>query len=371
MNQLNDLMANYSTLAIALLLMILLVLLYIIIKQKSDKPQDLKEHEEVIPEAHKHINIFATVKESHEHQEKPAEEELHKEEPKEEEAKTEEAKEAGLQPKVPGSKIIKKKREYIPHGPVTKESFNIFAGLKILVAEDNLINQKVINGVLGDSGMHVVMADNGQEALDILKNEKDFSIVLMDAHMPVMDGFEATKNIRADDSLDHVLVVALSGDTATDDIKKMSEAGMQEHLEKPLKMEKLYEILYSYIDMKESAQSEEKNEAQILNIDEGIEICGSDSDLYKEVLSEFLTMYKDADQKIKSYMAKDQIDSIKRLLLDISGISANIGADKLAEVSTEFREVLNNNQEDKFFNAEKQFHDIMNKVIEDIENYMH
>lgn len=357
MNEINNFISNYLTETIAVLSIVILSLLYIIIKQRSDHPKDLKEHEKLQHDEQKHIEIFKNA--------------VDKKEAIKTAADTTKSQEKILKEDTTRNKTIPKKRELVSHDPITKDSFRIFSGLKILVAEDNLINQKVINGILGDSGMQVVMANDGQEALDILKNDKDFSIVFMDAHMPVLDGFEATRSIRADRSLDHVLVAALSGDTAADDIKKMNDAGMQEHLEKPLKMEKLFEILYCYIDMKNSDKVENKKTAQILNIEEGIEICGSDRDLYKEVLSEFISMYKDADQNIKTLMAKDEKEAVKRLLLDISGISANIGADKLAEISTEFREVLSSNQEHDFFNLEKKFIETFSKVAEEIESYTH
>lgn len=369
MNKINEFFTQYLAETIVLILVIFLVLLYVIIKQRSDKPKDLKEHEEPEKDEKRHINIFSTTPEekTEEAVEEEVEEELQEpEEIEEVPAKAEAA---------PAIKTIKKKREFVSHGPITKESFNIFAGSKLLVAEDNMINQKVINGILGDSGMIVVMADDGQEALDILQKDKDFSIVLMDAHMPRVDGYEATRQIRQDSSLDHLLVVALSGDTAADDIRKMYNVGMQEHLEKPLKMDKLFEVIYCYIDMKDDPQSSEQADEnreydEILNIEEGLEICGGDNELYKEVLSEFTTMYQDSDQKIKLFMAKDDIDSIQRLLLDISGISANIGADRLADVSTEFREVLNNHQENNYFEAEEKFKDTLSQVLTKIEAHM-
>ncbi|MBU0631635.1 response regulator [bacterium] len=367
MNQINEFFTMYLTETIALILAVLLILLYVIIKQKGDKPKDLKEHQELKKDEHKPVHIFSDAK-------------IDQDEVIQEIPEVQEVEEEVLPEKKPVLKIIQKKRELTDHGPITKESFKIFDGSKILVAEDNMINQKVINGILGDSGMRIVIANDGQEALDILKEDKDFSIVLMDAHMPRVDGYEATKRIREDSSLDHLLVVALSGETSTDDIRKMYNVGMQEHLEKPLKMDKLYEVLYCYIDMKnDDLQTEQKNEDKeppkrqdtILNIEEGIEICGGDNELYKEVLSEFLTMYEDADQKINSLMAKDQIDAVKELLLDISGISANIGADSLADITTEFREILNNNQEERFFEIQEKFKDTLSQVIGDITAHMH
>ena len=227
--------------------------------------------------------------------------------------------------------------------------------------------------MLGDSGINIIMADNGKKVLDILKNDKDIYVVLMDAHMPIVDGFEATKSIRADSSLDHLLVVALSGDTAVDDIKKMKNAGMQEYLEKPLKIEKLYDTLYCYLDTVNGNKTEHTNLKQenVLHVDEGIEICGGDTNLYKEILSEFLSMYQDTDLKIKALIAKDDVNAVKKILLDISGISANIGANKLAEVSTKFREILNNNESEKYFLIEDEFDTIFSTLVNEMKSHLH
>ena len=138
------------------------------------------------------------------------------------------------------------KREIPPHGEISRENFKEFAGERVLVAEDNLINQKIIKGLLADTGIEVVLADDGQIALDILERDSNFLMVLMDVQMPRVDGFEATRQIRANPNYNHIVVVALSGDTAADNIEKMKVAGMSEQLEKPLKMTALYDILYAY-----------------------------------------------------------------------------------------------------------------------------
>jgi CheY-like chemotaxis protein len=194
----------------------------------------------------------------------------------------------------------------------------------------------------------------------------------MDAHMPIVDGFEATELIRADKTLDHLLVVALSGDTAADDIKKMKNVGMQEYLEKPLKIDKLYDILYAYIDIVNDIKlnSSHTKTSKLLHVEEGIEICGGDEELFKEILSEFLDMYEDTDKKIKFFIAKDDVNSAKKLLLDISGISANIGANKLSEVSTQLREALNNDEKNSLFDKEEKFTQTLLSICTEIRSYL-
>lgn len=232
------------------------------------------------------------------------------------------------------------------HGKITKEDFKIFAGERILLAEDNLINQKVILGVLGDSGIEVVIANDGQEALDILQTDTDFVIILMDAHMPRVDGFEATKAIRHHPKYNHITVVALSGDTATDDIKKMKEAGMDEHLEKPLKVDDLYEILYQY-SSKVSPQEEAtgtSSDMTTLDTQRGLQICGNDANFYHDILKEFLSAYSNSAQELEVLLKNAKMAQADQLLLDIVGVSANIGADALTVCANDLKNSIKTNQ---------------------------
>ena len=237
------------------------------------------------------------------------------------------------------STVERKKRVSQRDGrKITKGDFADFSGQRLLIAEDNLINQKVINGVLNESGIDVVMADDGQFVLDILEKDSDFEIILMDAHMPRVDGFEATRAIRENPAYDHIVVVALSGDTASDDIRHMREAGMEEHLEKPLKMDSLYDIMSMYysdneptVEVTPEAQPEleieiDVNELATLDYDAGLEICGNDEVMYKELLKEFFVTYKDSSKRMHaSLVAKDYAEA-KNILIDVKGTSSNMGA---------------------------------------------
>ncbi|WP_415396295.1 response regulator [Sulfurimonas sp. CS5] len=127
-----------------------------------------------------------------------------------------------------------------------KEKFKNFAGKRILVAEDNIINQKIITSLLSNSGIGITMADDGQFLLEILEKDKNYHFILMNAYMPRVDGFEATRKIRMNPNYNHIVIIALNEDTTVEEIKKMTEAGMDKYLKKPLKMESLYEILYAY-----------------------------------------------------------------------------------------------------------------------------
>ncbi len=270
------------------------------------------------------------------------------------------------------------KRDVPPHDKITKKHFEEFKGERILVAEDNLINQKVLAGLLAGSGIELVMANDGQEALDILENDRQFLMILMDAHMPKVDGFEATRIIRANSNYDHILVVALSGDTAVDDIKKMRDAGMSEQLEKPLRMEALYNILYAYTGENRTLEENNNNndeeyieviETKELHGDKGLHVCGGDEAFYHEILKEFVESYKNSDSKLLELIETGELQQADKLLLDIIGISANIGADLLNDVATEIKNAINEGEEDSFYELISLYRGHLQRVLKDIQNY--
>ncbi len=117
--------------------------------------------------------------------------------------------------------------------------------MRILLAEDNPVNQKVTVGLLQNRGHQVVLATDGQEAIDTLADDNDFDVILMDIQMPNMDGYEATKIIRQQqhDSGEHIPIVALTAHAMEGDREKMLNAGMDQYLAKPVIANQLYELI--------------------------------------------------------------------------------------------------------------------------------
>lgn len=259
------------------------------------------------------------------------------------------------------------KRAVPEFGKITKQNFSEFAGERILVAEDNPINQKVLVGLLAGSGIDVVLANDGQEALDILEKDTRFLMILMDAHMPRVDGFEATRIIRANPQYDHILVVALSGDVGADDIQKMKSAGMSEQLEKPLRMESLYKIFYAY-STKEADQ--EAVAATLLDAEEGIETCGGDESFYREILSEFMRDYADSAQRLGELLRFHDREAARALLLDIIGVTANIGARTLGESASELKLALGDTDEKSYFTLYDRYKVQMERLMQEIREYL-
>ncbi len=118
------------------------------------------------------------------------------------------------------------------------------ARLKVLLAEDNRVNQKLALGILGQQGHEVVVANDGAEAVH-LWNEDEFDVILMDVQMPVLDGLDATRQIRKleEGSQRHVPIIALTARAMREDEQKCLAAGMDDYLSKPIRQQQLAEKL--------------------------------------------------------------------------------------------------------------------------------
>ncbi len=122
-------------------------------------------------------------------------------------------------------------------------------GSNILLVEDNATNRIIIDSLLEESGINIDSANNGKIAVQMYKqNQNKYELILMDLQMPVMDGYEATRQIREIDK--DMIIIAVTANVMKEDLIKTKEAGMNEHLGKPIKVEKLYEILLKYLSKK-------------------------------------------------------------------------------------------------------------------------
>ncbi len=125
-----------------------------------------------------------------------------------------------------------------------------FAGKEVLLADDVEVNREIAVAILEEAGIIVKTAENGQEAVDILKsNPNEFDLVLMDVMMPIMDGYEATKEIRKmnDEKLRNIPIIAMTANAFEEDKQAALEAGMNDHLAKPFQIAKLYEMMVKYL----------------------------------------------------------------------------------------------------------------------------
>ena len=125
-----------------------------------------------------------------------------------------------------------------------------FAGKRMLIAEDIEINREILISLLKNTGLIIDSAENGEEALNMVKNAGEkYDIVFMDVQMPFMDGLDATKQIRLLPQCDAktLPIIAMTANVFKDDIDNCLGAGMNNHLSKPLDMDKVYEVLGTYL----------------------------------------------------------------------------------------------------------------------------
>lgn len=123
----------------------------------------------------------------------------------------------------------------------------IFKGRKILLAEDNSLSAEIAKMILEEEGICVDCVGNGKRAVDIFNRAVPYyyDAVILDIRMPVMDGWEAARNIRAleKNGSGQVPIIAMTADTSEEDIMKSRENGMNEHIAKPIERKRLFDVL--------------------------------------------------------------------------------------------------------------------------------
>ena len=133
----------------------------------------------------------------------------------------------------------------------TADSEPGFAGKRLLLVEDNMVNLQIAEMILTHAGFAVETAENGQLAVNMVSGSEpgDYSAILMDIQMPVMDGYEATRTIRAlkKRELAEIPIVALTANTFREDVEAAREAGMVAHLAKPVDVQELLSTLLSVL----------------------------------------------------------------------------------------------------------------------------
>ncbi|MEA3456888.1 MAG: response regulator, partial [Campylobacterota bacterium] len=227
---------------------------------------------------------------------------------------------------------------------VTKNDLSILRGSRILLAEDNVINQTVMFGLLEDTGIELIIANNGKEALENLEKYKDIEMILMDINMPVMDGYEATLELRKERKYDHIPVIALTANAMQKDIDRAKEIGMQEHLGKPIDVEALYGLLLRYIaaktdvsEIKEERQKEDDVKGALhqidhfdgLNVEEGTARVGGNPALYRNILFDFADLFGDSVSQFETLLGEERLDEAAKLAHNIKGTAGSIGAESL------------------------------------------
>ncbi len=210
-----------------------------------------------------------------------------------------------------------------------------FDGLRILLVEDNDLNQEVASNFMKKHGVLVTAAWNGQDALDWLKRQP-FDLVLMDLHMPVMGGIEATRRIRELPQYNNLPIIAMTAAVMEEDQQKCKEVGMLDFICKPVEPEELARVLSLYGSSKDqipgiSRTKLQINQIPILDLKGGLRRVEGDQELQQRLLLGFIERYHDIKGRIEALLLDPgRVEAID-LVHTLKGVSANLGAGALAK----------------------------------------
>ncbi|NIS60490.1 MAG: PAS domain S-box protein, partial [Proteobacteria bacterium] len=267
-----------------------------------------------------------------------------------------------VNPSVLFDTIMQALGEGVPKRPPTTEEEDRLAeglegiqGARLLLVEDNEINQQVAKEILEGGGLNVTLANNGQEALDaVRKNEYD--AVLMDANMPVMDGYEATRVIRSDQRFKDLPVIAMTAHAMAGEREKSLEAGMNDHVTKPIDPEKLLGTLVKWIKpgkervtaWQRDVTAERPGPAQAtpagedlpeslpgFDLEAGLKRLQRNRRLYRKLLLDFAANYSGVGDEIRQALDSKEMERVNGLVHGLKGMAGNLAATDLHSAAVE------------------------------------
>ncbi|MBF0448945.1 MAG: PAS domain-containing protein [Magnetococcales bacterium] len=232
------------------------------------------------------------------------------------------------------------------------EALYDFAHCHILLTEDNPVNRQVAVELLEMVGAKVSVAGNGQEAVNLVAGPHPYDGILMDLQMPVMDGFQATRLIREGDNK-NLVILAMTANAMAGDRERCLEAGMNDHIAKPIDPSRLYSTLGKWLKLPTlntaySAENgpEEGNtfpEIDGIDIPIGIHHAAGNQTLFRQLLMDFSRDQKEVLEQLRVLSLED-IPSARRLAHTLKGLSGTIGATRLSTLAEEIENRLDTDQ---------------------------
>jgi len=222
----------------------------------------------------------------------------------------------------------------------------LLAGAHVLLVEDNEMNQDLAGELLTAAGISFMLAENGQQALDILASDENFDGVLMDCQMPVMDGYTATRKIREQSRFSRLPVIAMTANAMAGDREQAIACGMNDHISKPLHVATMFATMAKWIRPSsprsgalQTGREDDKAAtfSSLAGIDQaaGLATCMGKPDLYRRMLLKFQESQQGFPQAFADALAAGDLTVATRLAHTLRGTAGNIGAMTLSQSAAE------------------------------------
>jgi CheY-like chemotaxis protein/HPt (histidine-containing phosphotransfer) domain-containing protein len=229
----------------------------------------------------------------------------------------------------------------------------LLRGARVLLVEDNEINRELALELLSRAGMIATAAVNGQEALDRLQ-DSDFDVVLMDCQMPLMDGFAATQALRRQPRLAQLPVIAMTADAMVGTRERAMAAGMNDYLTKPIRSAELFATLAHWLGARavpltpapqpeppaNAAHQAELPAIAGLDVRAGLKSTLDDMALYRRALGLFARREAGFETQFRAAMAAQDHATLLRLVHDLKGTSATLGAERVNQHAKALEAIL-------------------------------
>lgn len=257
------------------------------------------------------------------------------------------------------------------------------AGSRILLAEDNQVNQLVATELLQSVGMIVTVAPNGREALELF-NKHRYDLVLMDIQMPVMDGLESVREILLQHPNTTTPIIAMTANVFDEGRQEARQAGMVDFIPKPVNPSELYTTLHHWLPHGKHArkpvhtgkhpnESTNSNDWMVrlhripeLHVGDGMISSNQNSSVYLSILRLFVDTHA-ADSDLVIQLINDQdLESAQRRVHAIKGASGNIGATLLHETSTQLDQALRTANHEQINQLVQQFKSQLDHVVQQL-----
>ncbi len=242
-------------------------------------------------------------------------------------------------------KKVKKRVRRGDDSQVDTEALKTIQGAKILLVDDNEINQEIGNEILEQAGCYVTIANDGKEAVEKVA-QSEFDCVLMDIQMPVMDGYTATRIIRKDAQFNDLPIIAMTANAMEEDRKQAAVSGMNDHVAKPIDVKQLFDVLVNWINIPEERRPEKIAdntnvltgsiiipELDGIDTETGLNRVGGNTKLYLKILNKFRISQADAIERIETAFDAGDNETSKREAHTLKGLAGNIGAEALQQAA--------------------------------------